>query len=820
MRASTLDEALRTACAKVGVVYRDVPVDGKWHMADIDGDKRGRGDARIKIFRDGQGGFVHNWKANEGESFFADDGQQLSEAERYERDRRRAEAMREAEEELGRQRAEASTKAAAIWKAASPARSDHPYLFRKQVQPVENLRELPAGDVAGLLEYAPKSGGEELAGRLILAPVKIDGRISTLEMIDEAGRKSAIAGGAKAGGYWAAQKIPDGDGAGLRLMVAEGVATALSARAATGYPAIAALSCGNLDAVAKQMRAAYPSARIIVLADLGNGQSHAERAARAVGGLLALPNFGADRPEGATDFNDMAEHCGLASVAGAIASAKAISFEWPEPLPLVADLVADAYPVDALPGSLGAAVREVAAFVQCPIALAASSALSALSVVGQALVDVKRGPDLEGPVSLYLLSIAESGERKSECDRRFTSVLREWEAEQAELIRPELARYRAALDAWGAEREAHLLNIKNARTKGKSTDALRAALEQWETQKPEPVRSPHLLLESETAESLAWNLARPDGWPSGGILSSEAGIVFGGHAMRRDNIMQNLALLNKLWSGEPHRVGRRTSEQFTLSGARLTMGLAVQPEAVRTFFDESRGLARGTGFAARFLIAWPESTQGSRLYRNAPDQWPGLTVYQNRLRELLSKSITFDKHGELEPCSLDMDAQAFAAWRAFHDGVEQELRSGGELAEVRDVASKAPENVARVAALFHLFEHGPEGRVGAACVAAAVRLVTWHLFEARRFLGRMVLPEALGNAVKLEDWLVAACRQRGANGVIKRDVMRTGPNPVRRKVNLDTALNELVGLHRAKMDDSGRTNRLNPALLEARDGAS
>ena len=94
----TLQEAQRVACAKVGVVYRDVPSDGKWHPADIEGDKRGRGDARIKLFPDGQGGFVHNWKANAGESFFADDGRQLDKTERRERDKRRAEARREAQE--------------------------------------------------------------------------------------------------------------------------------------------------------------------------------------------------------------------------------------------------------------------------------------------------------------------------------------------------------------------------------------------------------------------------------------------------------------------------------------------------------------------------------------------------------------------------------------------------------------------------------------------------------------------------------------------------------------------------------------------------
>ena len=58
-------------------------------------------------------------------------------------------------------------------------------------------------------------------------------------------------------------------------------------------------------------------------------------------------------------------------------------------------------------------------FVQCPPALAACSALSALSLAGQALADVQRADELKGPTSLYLLAVAESGERKTTCDSLF-----------------------------------------------------------------------------------------------------------------------------------------------------------------------------------------------------------------------------------------------------------------------------------------------------------------------------------------------------------------------------------------------------------------
>jgi putative DNA primase/helicase len=486
---------------------------------------------------------------------------------------------------------------------------------------------------------------------------------------------------------------------------------------------------------------------------------------------------------------------------------------WPEPQPLVAEDAARPYPVGALPGAIGEAVREVTDFVQCPAALAACSALSALSTAAQGLANIRRGPDLEGPLSLYLLAVADSGERKSECDRRFSQALRDWEGDARAGLEPERARSRAAIAGWEEERQGVRAAIRKARTEGKPTDKHKASLAKLEEEEPQPVREPHLLIESETAESLAWALARPDGWPSAGLLSSEAGIVFGGHAMRRDSIAYNLSLLNKLWSGEPHRVSRRTSESFELSGARLTMGLAVQPETVRAFFEESRGLARGTGFAARFLIAWPISRQGERLYREPPANWPGLTAYRARLRELLDAPAPVDDRGALRPPALEMTSEGFEEWKLTHDSIERELRTGGEWAELRDVASKAAENVARVAGLLHVFTHGPRGRVDADCVHRGAEIVRWHLGEAQRFLGGLAVPAAVANAIRLDAWLVATCRASGRAGCTRREVQNRGPNPTRHKVALEAALAELVAADRAMVSDDRRTVLVNPALL-------
>lgn len=167
--------------------------------------------------------------------------------------------------EIARKRAEAAKKAAEILKVATPASADHPYLLRKEGDPVDTLLEIDAARVKSITKYAPKSDGELLTGRLLIAAVKKDGKLSTLEFIDEQGRKSALRGGAKAGGYWATGRLPDGNGNGLTLLLGEGVVTVLSAGKATGHLAIAALSSGNLLAVAEAMHELYPAAMIVVV---------------------------------------------------------------------------------------------------------------------------------------------------------------------------------------------------------------------------------------------------------------------------------------------------------------------------------------------------------------------------------------------------------------------------------------------------------------------------------------------------------------------------------------------------------------------------
>jgi putative DNA primase/helicase len=781
-------------------------------------------DGALKI-----GSLFHETKA----SGWRDEGghQKPTAEELAERERKAAEREARERAEIVRERAEAGKKATAILKAASEAKADHPYLERKRVPPVPTLREIDADQAARILGYVPKSNGEPLTGRLLVAPVKQADRLSTVELIDGDGRKAALAGrGTKSAGFWATERLPGGDGAGMTLHIGEGVATVLTVSTVTGQAVIAALSAGNLRAVAEAMRARYPAAELVILADLskatGVPEEKAAEAARRVGGKVAVPDFGEGRAASWTDFNDLAVQRGREAVERDLEAAavpeggsappvgksapEAAAGAWREPQPLAEKIEPEPYPVDALPDVIRAAVEEVAAFVKAPVPMVASCALAALSLAAQAHADVQRAERLKGPVGLYLLTIADSGERKSTCDGFFSRAIREWDAAQAEAAKPAQTAYRAAIEAWEARRGGIKDAIRSAAKRQKPTASLQAELRDLEQEKPEAPRVPRLLYGDATPESLAYGLARQ--WPSGGVLSAEAGIVFGGHAMGRESVMRNLALLNTLWDGESLSVDRRTSESFTVRGARLTVALQVQEPTLREFFARSGALARGTGFLARFLIAWPESTQGQRPFTDAPDNWPALAAFNRRIAALLEHPAPVDDGGGLCPAVLSLAPEAKAAWVEYHDAIERELARGGELYDVRDVASKSADNAVRLAALFQMFS-GTVGAVGIEAFESAAPIAAWHLHEARRFFGELALPPEMADAARLDGWLIETCQRERSMSVPTREAQRLGP--VREKMRLEAALRELAEIDRVLVVQDGRRKRIevNPLLV-------
>lgn len=325
---------------------------------------------------------------------------------------------------------------------------------------------------------------------------------------------------------------------------------------------------------------------------------------------------------------------GVDAVREAVDAAEEI--EMPDPEPLIAPGEEPRpYPLDALSPTMRAAVSAYQRFGRQPIALVASSALSVAALATQGLLNVGRDKNLIGPISLNLVVIAESGERKTSADRRMRLGAQQWQQEFRDRHVAEVAEADSRVAAWDAERDGILPKIKSAagRKPNKSELSiaeLKAALAQLEAHRPHRAIMPTLFYEDVTPEALAQEIAA--GWPSAALWSDEGALVVGSHGMSDDSALRYFGLLNRFWDGDSFGRFRTTARSFTVTGRRLTCSLMMQHIVLCQLVSVGGGIARGVGFLARFLAAWPPALllhlgistkrSGSSVQRRCRKRWP------------------------------------------------------------------------------------------------------------------------------------------------------------------------------------------------------
>jgi phage/plasmid primase-like uncharacterized protein len=148
------------------------------------------------------------------------------------------------------------------------------------------------------------------------------GVLHSLHYIAPDGSKWFLTGGRVAGCFYQI-----GETRGV-ICVGEGFATMATVHEATGHAAVAAINKSSLLAVAQSFRRRFPAAKIVLCADddwmreregKGNpGLTDARASAAAVGGVVAVPEFGGGRSDKDTDFNDMARVAGRDAVLACI----------------------------------------------------------------------------------------------------------------------------------------------------------------------------------------------------------------------------------------------------------------------------------------------------------------------------------------------------------------------------------------------------------------------------------------------------------------------------------------------------------------------
>lgn len=414
--------------------------------------------------------------------------------------------------------------------------------------------------------------------------------------------------------------------------------------------------------------------------------------------------------------------------------------------PSLSDREAPPYPVEAL-GPLAEVCKAIATAGQVRPAMAGQCLLGAASLLTQGLFNVEtlNGPR---PLSLYLLTLGDSGDGKSTAQGAALRPVNEWQRVASKAYQEELHEYEAA---------------KARRKKG---DDL-----------PEFPALPYRLVSDATVEGLRRDLEC--GPCSQGVFTDEAAAILSGYGMSADNRAKTAGVFSKLWDNGHLSVSRSIGGRVERYGRRVAAHWLIQPAAAaETLCDP---LLSALGFWPRFLAAWPEP-QTPRVARAfQPEVLPAVGAYWQRSTELLAEPLG-DDAGDCAVLSLADDARA-----ALCDAFERFERVGrcGDLRVVKPFALRTAEQACRVAGVLTAFLGDSVVNLGT--MRGALALVSYSLETWRALIDEGVVDQRGADALRLFEWLTNRPGWAESLAVI----VNRGPACVRTKAKRDAALAEL-----------------------------
>lgn len=405
------------------------------------------------------------------------------------------------------------------------------------------------------------------------------------------------------------------------------------------------------------------------------------------------------------------------------------------------------YPLDDL-GPLSEAAQDIAEGAQVDPAMAGQSILAAAAVLAQRVANVRTADGAAKPLSLFCMTVAQSGDGKDTADRPALRVIHEYQREAGELYRAELARYEA-----------------KPRKRGEHKAEPRGP-------------APYILVADLTIEGLRRSLA--EGIAAQGVFSTEAAAVLAGHAMSAEHRLKTAANLCGLWDRGHLSVVRAAEGRTERYGVRLSAHLLIQPSAVaETLTDEALA---NIGLWPRFLLAWPPALAPRRHLPWRADESPALRRFWGDCTRLLSHPCPHDCDS-LPVLELGPDALPDVA--AFFERMEHEARRGA-LRDVRPFALRATEQLLRIAGVLTVWAGGKAIDKDAA--AHAARLLSYSLSQWQQALAGRADPAAIW-ALTLYRWLAER-----SEPVAIRDMTKLAPTIIRPSARRDVALDRLLAV--------------------------
>lgn len=446
----------------------------------------------------------------------------------------------------------------------------------------------------------------------------------------------------------------------------------------------------------------------------------------------------------------------------------------PQPLPLMAERSSQAdFPVEAMGPILGGAVKATVDYAYVPASIAAQSVLSACSLALQGHFDVRLPVGQVRPISLFIVTVADSGDRKSTSDDYVTRPIREFERELEDQNVNQKAEAALAQSAWDEAKKA-----ATQANKSRGREAIEQAYRDLGP-RPEGPAEPTIIIRTGSTQGLVKRFIATR--PSLGLMSDEGGSWLGGYGMTEDNRLATISTLSDFWDGKTVQALTSGEGYTALRGRRLTFHMMVQPIVAAKLLGDAE--AQGQGFLSRLLVAHPDSLAGKRFIdpnrRPDADLTDAMQVYHERMCAIVRADLpVVEGTLILQPRVLELNDEARLLWYGFYNDIEKRLGPEGDLQCIKGFVGKLPEQAARLAANMAVFELGIRVQhVDAFTMQRGIQLAEFYMGEALRLFSQASPSQQLQDAQMLSDWLRDVWKE---NFISVQAISQRAPNRIRR----------------------------------------
>ncbi|WP_171022051.1 DUF3987 domain-containing protein [Cohaesibacter sp. CAU 1516] len=449
----------------------------------------------------------------------------------------------------------------------------------------------------------------------------------------------------------------------------------------------------------------------------------------------------------------------------------------PVPFPL-AGLRASSveYPVDVL-GRIGAeTAKALHQQVQAPLALCGQAVLAAMSTSVSSFGRVQSIMGGETyPISLYLLSIAFKGERKSRLEE-FT------------------------LDGVEDFQEERTVALMEQQKVGKGT--------------PLSGRSSAIVAKRTDFESLLATMAQGPGstlWTNDNAID-----CFGRYIQSNEEQQAIVAALIRLHRGKA--VSLVSSDKcLRVSGVPLTASLRLEPDLLYDVYSDSEFLP--LELIDRFLPCFPRTAISMRVIKEDEtlDENSHIKDFKDKITKNLWRNLSLYMGKEENVLKISLEAKSVFA--NFYNKIEEELARGGIYEQISSFADRSLEHAIRISAVIELFncDHGKMSSISVESAKSGCRFADYYLGEYLTIVNYRYAFLKSSELNALGNWMVEKHGPHGSWSV--NEIAQSGPQGIRGNTKKrDELLSWMDEHHWIKLEETGngrrksKVYRINPKI--------